>query len=76
MKFYIRRAVVGAVAVPVVAGIYFAGYAVLIGLGAEPTNTPQGVWENGIGLGWLLAIGFTFAPQLIALEKKFFGGEN
>ena len=39
MKFVIRRAVVSAVAMPVVAGAYVALNAVLIGFGAEPTAT-------------------------------------
>lgn len=64
MKFYIRRAVAGAVATPIVAGAYFIGYAVLVGLGAEPTDTPQGVWNSGIFFGVVLAVMLTFYPQV------------
>lgn len=70
MKFYIRRAVLGAVATPVVAGIYFAGYAGLVGLGAEPTATPAEVWANGLVMGATLAVLFTFAPQVWAWAMR------
>lgn len=73
MKFYIRRAVVGAIATPVIAGAYFVFYALLVGAGADPTNTPQGVWANGIMIGVVLAVAFTFFPQLVKLEKKIYG---
>lgn len=76
MKFYVRRAVLGVVATPVVAGVYFVGYALLVGAGADPTNTPAGVFQNGLWLGGLLAVAFTFAPQLLALEKKIYGEGN
>ena len=75
MKYYIRRAVVGAIATPLVAGVYFVGYALLVGLGAEPTTTPQGVWDNGIFIGVTLAVMFTFLPQTLKLVDKL-GGEN
>lgn len=64
MKFYIRRAVLGIIATPLVAGIYFAGYAVLVGAGAGATSTPAEVWNNGLWLGGTLAVLFTFAPQV------------
>lgn len=76
MKFYIRRAVLGVIAVPVIAGAYFLFYALLVGAGADPTNTAQGVWENGLMMGWVLAVLFTFAPQVLWLEKKLMGDEN
>lgn len=76
MKFYIRRAIAGAIATPVIAGIYFAGYALLVGAGASPTNTAQGVWENGLWFGAFLAVAFIFAPQLLKLEAKIFGEEK
>ena len=70
MKFYIRRAVLGIIATPVIAGIYFVGYAVLVGLGAEPTSTPQGVWENGLFMGGTLGVAFIFAPQIWAWAMR------
>lgn len=76
MKFYIRRAVAGAIATPVIAGAYFVFYALLVGAGADPTNTPSGVWANGLMIGTIVALGFTFFPQLLKLEAKIFGEEN
>ncbi len=76
MKFYIRRAVAGMIATPVIAGTYFLIYALLIGAGGTPTSTPQEVFSNGLWLGGLIAVGFTFAPQLLKLERKIFGEEK
>lgn len=70
MKFYIRRAVLGAVATPIVAGIYFVGYATLVGLGAEPTATPAEVWANGLVMGATLGVAFIFAPQIWAWAMR------
>jgi hypothetical protein len=57
IKFVIRRAVLGVVIVPAVAGIYFVGYAVLIGAGAGANAMPSEVWNNGLALG----VGVTLA---------------
>ena len=76
MKFYIRRAVAGALATPIIAGAYFAFYALLVGAGADPTNTPSGVWGNGLMFGTMIAVAFTFAPQILRLERKLYGEEN
>lgn len=76
MKFYIRRAVAGTIATPIIAGAYFAFYALLVGAGADPTNTASGVWANGLMMGAVVAIAFTFAPQVLWLEKKIYGEEN
>lgn len=79
MKFYIRRAVAGTIATPVIAGAYFLVYALLVGAGGTPTSTPQEVFSNGLWLGGLIAVGFTFAPQTMklvhAIERKVFGEE-
>jgi len=75
MKYYIRRAVVGAVATPLVAGAYVIGYAVLVGLGAEPTTDVAGAWDNGIFIGVVLAVAFTFLPQTLKLADKLGGAE-
>lgn len=70
MKFYVRRAVLGAIATPIIAGAYFVFYAVLVGLGAEPTNTPAGVWSSGLVLGATLGVAFIFAPQIWAWAMR------
>jgi hypothetical protein len=63
VKFTIRRAVVGAVGIPVVAGAYVALNAVLIGLGATPTASVVEVWNTGLVFGVAAAIAFTFSVQ-------------
>lgn len=76
MKFYIRRAIAGVIAIPFVAGAYFVAYALLIGAGAGINNTPSGVWANGLMIGTIVAVGFTFLPQVRWLERKLMGEEN
>ncbi len=76
MKFYIRRAVAGAIATPLIAGAYFLFYALLVGAGAEPTSTPAGVWANGLMIGTIVAVMFTFAPQVWALTNRLAGEEK
>lgn len=58
-KFVIRRFVASIVALPVVAFAYVAGYAILVGLGAEPTTTIQGAWANGFVLAGVVGVWFT-----------------
>lgn len=64
IKFVIRRALAGVVIVPAVAGIYFVGYASLVGLGAMPTATASEVWENGITIGITLTLVLMFWEPL------------
>ena len=68
MKYVIRRAVLGAVATPIVAFAWVLFIAVLIGLGAEPTATANQVWNDGLWLGAIVAVLFTFGP-LFTREK-------
>jgi hypothetical protein len=70
MKFVIRRAVAGLLLMPVIAGVYVAGYAVLIGLGAEATTNLSGAISNGVLFGWVFVIGFAFYPQLMKFAEK------
>lgn len=70
MKFYIRRAVAGVLAVPVVAFAYVAGYAVLVGAGAGATSTVEQAWGNGLVFGGIVAILFTFLPQTTKVFEK------
>jgi hypothetical protein len=64
MKFVIRRAVAGVVAVPVIAGVYVLGMAGLIGLGAGVSFSIEQAWSNGLVLGFASAVVFAFYPQL------------
>jgi small neutral amino acid transporter SnatA (MarC family) len=64
-KFIIRRAIVGIVAIPLVAGVYTLGYALLLALGAQPNNSVEGVWSIGLQIGITVAIAFTFAKQIM-----------
>lgn len=65
MKYLIRRAVLGALAVPFIAGAYTVGYAGLVGLGGQPTASVSEVWSNGITIGIVLAVFLTFYPQIM-----------
>jgi uncharacterized BrkB/YihY/UPF0761 family membrane protein len=64
MKYYIRRAVLGALAVPVVAVLWCVLYGVLILLGGEPSQTVSETFANGLLIGSVLAVLLTFAPQV------------
>ena len=69
MKYVIRRAVLGAVATPLVAFAWVMFTAVLIGLGAEPTASVNQVWNDGLWLGIISAVVFTFGPLLTSKER-------
>jgi hypothetical protein len=72
MKFIIRRAIAGAVVVaPLVAVAYVFGCAILIGLGAGISFYVDTAWANGFMFGGLVAVWFTFAPQIDALLAKW-----
>jgi hypothetical protein len=73
MKFYIRRAVVGVIAVPVVAGLYTLAYLWLVVAGGEPNATSEEVFNNGLWLGGLVAVMFTFSPQVSKLLNRIVG---
>ena len=70
MKFYFRRAVVGLVSVPLVAGAYLLGYALLVGAGAGAGSSATEVWATGLWIGGLVAVFLTFAPQVLTLVRK------
>jgi hypothetical protein len=72
-KYIVRRAVVGIVATPLVAAVYTLSYALLVGLGAQPTNTLEGVVANGFLIGTVLAVFFTFANQVKAVINRIVG---
>lgn len=64
MKYVFRRAVLGVVATPLIAFAWVFFIAVLIGLGAEPTASVNQVWNDGLWLGVISAVIFTFGPLL------------
>lgn len=64
MKFYIRRAVVGVLAVPAVSGAYVFGYLGLMILGAENSLKIEEIWNNGLLIGGVCAVMLVFAPQV------------
>jgi hypothetical protein len=69
MKYVFRRAVLGVVATPIVAGVWVLFIATLIGLGAEPTASVNQVWNDGLGLGVVVAVLFTFLPLIVKDNK-------
>lgn len=73
MKFYIRRAVAGVLAIPVIAGLYTVGWLWLAILGAEPQISSREVFNNGLSLGVIVAVMFTFSPQVSKFLNKIVG---
>ncbi len=73
MKFYIRRAVAGIISIPFVAGAWVFLYLVLILLGGEPQQTISDTFNNGLMIGTLVAVMFTFAPQFDKFVSRLIG---
>jgi hypothetical protein len=71
MKYAIRRALLGIVSIPLVAGGYTFFYLSLLILGAEPTSSLTEVYGNGINIAIAIAIILTFYPQFTKLVDKF-----
>ncbi len=67
MKYYIRRAILGIVSIPFVAGAWCFVYLAFLILGGEPNQTLTETFENGLLVGIVLALALTFAPQLMKL---------
>lgn len=72
MKFVIRRAIASIVLSPFVVLTYAIGYALLVGLGAEPTTNLDGVLSNGWLLATIAGLAFTFWPKV----QQWVGGNN
>lgn len=70
MKYVFRRAVLGLIAVPVVAGVYVFGYLTLVVGGAQATVSLSEAWSNGLMLGVLAGLMFAFATQISNLLDK------
>ena len=69
MKYVFRRAVLGVVLVPLVAVAWVLFYATLVGLGADPTNTPQGVFNDGLFIGFVVELFFVGDAVLKVVRK-------
>ncbi len=76
MKFYIRRAVAGIVSVPFVAGAWCFIYLAFIVIGGEPSQTIDETFSNGLLIGSIVAVMFTFAPQFGKLVSRLTGEEK
>jgi len=72
-KYIVRRAAVGIIATPLVAAVYTLSYSLLVGLGAQPTSTVDGVWANGFLIGGVAALFFTFVNQVMAVINRIAG---
>jgi hypothetical protein len=70
-KYTFRRLLAGVVIVPATAVVWFVIYAGLVGLGATPTDTPQGVFGQGVFIGVVLTIWLMFYEQIDALFDKW-----
>jgi hypothetical protein len=73
MKFVFRRAVLGLVALPVVAALYVVGYALLGLLGAGMTATPAEAWANGLLIASVAVVVFVFSTQLNRVASRLAG---
>jgi hypothetical protein len=71
MKYKMRRLfLLTPIATLVVSGAWWLFVAGLIALGAEPTNTPFGVWLDGLGFGLVLSVVVAlFGDDLVGGEK-------
>lgn len=70
MKYSIRRALVGILSIPFVAGAYTFVYLALVLLGAEPGNTLTDVYATGINIAIVVALMLTFYPQIAKVLDK------
>ena len=73
MKFVVRRAVVGVLAVPAVSGAYVFVYLWLMLLGAENSLKIEEIWNNGLLIGSVSAVMFAFATQVNKFLTKIVG---
>lgn len=70
MKYAIRRAIVGLISIPLIAGAYVFLYLCLLLAGAEATIGVEGAFNNGLLIGIVSAIFFTFYPQISRLLDR------
>jgi hypothetical protein len=73
MKFVIRRAVVGILSIPFVAGAWVVFYLWLLLAGGEPSQSLEETFNNGLLIGVVVALAFTFSTQLDKFLSKMIG---
>jgi hypothetical protein len=70
MKFFIRRAIVGVISIPFVAGAWVFLYLLLLLAGAEPGQNLTETFNNGVLIGVVVALAITFQPQFSKFLDK------
>ncbi len=70
MKYVIRRAIVGVVSIPLIAGAYVFLYLLLLLAGAESNATLTESFNNGLFIGVTSAVFFTFSPQILRFVDR------
>jgi hypothetical protein len=59
-RYFVRRLAVSPAITLGVSSVWFSLNAALIGLGAQPGDTPEGVWQLGLIIGSIISIIFLF----------------
>jgi hypothetical protein len=70
MKFVIRRALLGVVSIPLIAGAYVFLYLLLVLAGGDPTQTISETFFIGIQIASVVAVILTFYPQFSKFVNK------
>ena len=70
MKYVIRRALLGVISIPLIAGAYVFFYLTLVLLGAEPTSSLTDTFANGVNVAIVVALILTFYPQFSKFVNK------
>jgi hypothetical protein len=65
MKYFFRRALVGIIAIPVVAMLWVLFNAILSVVVGLPMGSVNRVWNEGLGLGLLATIMFAIIPLIL-----------
>lgn len=71
MKYTIRRATLGIISIPFIAGAYTFLFLTLLILAPNTDITVSETYHNGIIIGITNAVIITFYPQLNNLLKKY-----
>jgi hypothetical protein len=71
VKYVIRRALLGLISIPFVAGAYTFLFITLLAISPETDVTVSESYHNGIIIGITNAVIITFYPQLNEFLKKF-----